>query len=92
MKWGTALMRASSARQSNVGAPLLDGVAEVGVRGAVVPVVDGGRLRQPGAGEALHEVVELGLGDLDAEGADVGGSGGVRHVFDATVHIGTFSS
>ena len=39
---------------------------------AVVPVVAGGRLGQPGAGEAGLQVVEVRLRDRDREGADGG--------------------
>ena len=53
--------------------PALDHVAQVGHRRAVVPGVAGRRRRVPGPLQALAEVVEVGLRELDAEGADLGG-------------------
>jgi hypothetical protein len=61
--------------------PVLDRLLQVVVRRAVVPVVARCRLGEPGACEALLEVVEVRLRDLDAERADVGGAGALllRH-------------
>ena len=53
--------------------PALDHVAQVGLRRAVVPRVAGRRRRVPGPLQALAEVVEVGLRELHAEGADLGG-------------------
>ncbi len=65
-------------------APGVDGLLEVVVRRPVVPRVARGGLREAGVLETSGQVVQLGLGDLDAEGSDVG----VRHRDDAMVAIG----
>jgi hypothetical protein len=74
-------------------APGGDGLAQVGVGSAGRPVVARGGRGQAGPGEAVEQVGELGVGDGDGEGADVGGgSAGVLHVSDGTVPLGTSTS
>ena len=53
-------------------APLGHHLLEVVVGHSVCPVVAGRRRRVAGAGEPVVEVVEIGLRNLDDEGADVG--------------------
>ena len=50
--------------------PVVDHLAEVVVRGAVVPVVAGNGLGQPRPREAGEQIVQVSLGDVDGEGPD----------------------
>ncbi len=49
------------------GPPVLDGLGEIAVRDAVLPTVVGRGLRQPGPREAVPQVGQVRLGDLDPE-------------------------
>ena len=57
--------------------PVAGQVLQVVQRDAASPVVAGGMLRPAGAGDPVLQVVEVGLGDVDPERADLGG--GVGH-------------
>ena len=68
---GVASAVASVASATADVAALLHHLGQVVVGNAVVPVVAGNGPGEPGAGQALGEVVQVGLRDLDPEGADV---------------------
>jgi hypothetical protein len=53
------------------GEPVLDQLPQVGERDAVLPAGGGQLLRPAGEGQAVAQVVELGLRDLDPQGPDV---------------------
>jgi hypothetical protein len=58
------------------GAPVLGQLPQVGERHAVAPA-DARQLVGPaGAGEAVPQIVQVGLWDVDAEGPDLGVGGG----------------
>jgi hypothetical protein len=68
--FGWVLSLASTSRQSKC-FQTSRASANQGVRGAVGPVVARCRRGQPGAQEALVQVLEVGLGHVDPEGFDV---------------------
>jgi hypothetical protein len=80
--------------------PALDGVREVGRRGAVDPVVARRRLREARPGQTLAEIPDVLLGDPDGEGTDFGvrsgDRGGCRGVCSSypqsRIHTGTLRS
>jgi hypothetical protein len=55
------------------GAPVIHHLGEVLVGDAVVPVVAGRRLREPGAGQTVLEIVEVRLRHGHGEGTDACG-------------------
>ena len=70
--WGSALSRASVARQSYSVGPVRAQLLHVRERDALRPVVDRLGLGPAGAAQPLAQVDELVLGDVDAERRHVG--------------------
>ena len=74
VNWGYSLSRASWAAPVVAGPPVVGELGQVVQRDAAGPADSGQFARPAGVGEPVVQVVEIGLGDLDAEG------------FDAVVH------
>ena len=65
---GNALSRASCARQSNAGAPVLDQPAQVVDVRAIGPGLAGRLIGEPRARETLAQIGDRGIGDVQGEG------------------------
>ena len=75
---GYAFSRASWARQSKLVRQVSTMVLQVGDGGALRPAVGGQLVGVAGARQSVHQVVEIGLGDVDPERRDRGGLGCLR--------------
>jgi hypothetical protein len=73
------------------GLPVVDQALDIIERDAVVGAHAGQLVGPAHPGQPVGEVVQLGLGDLDAERTD-GGVGVVRHGFEARSPIGRLRS